>query len=89
MSSVPCILFTDDSTVVDTGIALRLPSGYPLKNWRSLAVVLGLGMMAVSGPPGLVGKSSGPSGAGYQSRPHRQLRLTTGDDGDVQLHRRR
>jgi len=38
--------------VADMGVALRLPSGYPLKNWRSLAVVLGLGMvlmMAVSG----------------------------------------
>lgn len=38
--------------VADMGVALRLPSRYPLKNWRSLAVVLGLGMvlmMAVSG----------------------------------------
>jgi NhaP-type Na+/H+ and K+/H+ antiporters len=38
--------------VADMGVALRLPSGYPLKHWRSLAVVLGLGMvlmMAVSG----------------------------------------
>lgn len=38
--------------VADMGVALRLPSGYPLKHWRSLAIVLGLGMvlmMAVSG----------------------------------------
>jgi len=28
--------------VADMGVALRLPSKYPLKNWRSLAVILGL-----------------------------------------------
>ena len=31
--------------VADMGVALRLPRGYPVQHWRSLAVILGAGMV--------------------------------------------
>ena len=40
--------------VADMGVALRLPSGYIVRNWRSLAVVLGAGMVLMMLASGLL-----------------------------------
>lgn len=40
--------------VADMGVALRLPSGYIVRHWRSLAVVLGAGMILMMLTSGLL-----------------------------------
>ena len=40
--------------VADMGVALRLPRGYPVKHWRSLAVILGAGMVLMGLISGLL-----------------------------------
>ncbi|WP_435178397.1 cation:proton antiporter domain-containing protein [Halorussus sp. AFM4] len=40
--------------VADMGVALRLPRGYPVEHWRSLAVILGAGMVLMGLVSGLL-----------------------------------
>ena len=40
--------------VADMGVALRLPRGYPIEHWRSLAVILGAGMVLMGLVSGLL-----------------------------------
>ncbi|NEU57264.1 cation:proton antiporter [Halorussus sp. MSC15.2] len=40
--------------VADMGVALRLPRGYPVEHWRSLAVILGAGMVLMALVSGLL-----------------------------------
>lgn len=40
--------------VADVGVALRLPRGYPVDRWRSLAVILGAGMALMTLVSGLL-----------------------------------
>lgn len=40
--------------VADMGVALRLPRGYPVEHWRSLAVILGAGMVLMAAVSGLL-----------------------------------
>ena len=40
--------------VADMGVALRLPRGYPVNHWRSLAVILGAGMVLMGLVSGLL-----------------------------------